>query len=99
VAYALVWYDVPATNPVKLLVKAPIPDPSVVLESDIVGLTQVLQHKPLEVTKDPPSAVTFPPLLADISVIAVTGAVVTDANFRWIKSHCNLLNSSRKKVK
>jgi hypothetical protein len=36
----------------------------------------VLQHTPRAVIDAPPSLVIFPPLMADVSVIAVTDAVV-----------------------
>jgi hypothetical protein len=63
-------------------VKLPTPEPSVVLEFDVVGSVDVFQHTPLSVTLAPPSAVTFPPLLADnlpileISVVVTVGADV-----------------------
>ena len=39
----------------------PGPPPSFVLLFEIVGFAEVLQHTPLAVTGDPPSAVTVPP--------------------------------------
>jgi hypothetical protein len=45
----------------------------------IVGLAVVAQQTPLAVTGEKPSAVTFPPVVADVVVIAVTAAVVTVA--------------------
>ena len=59
------------------LVKTPVPVPSVVLASAVVGFAVVLQHTPRAVTADPPSAVTFPPLAAPVDVIPVTAVVVT----------------------
>ncbi len=76
-AYALTKYFVPGVRPVILLVKLPLPVPSVVCEPASVGLGLVPQHTPLAVTVPPPSAVTLPPDTADIAVIEVTDAVVT----------------------
>ena len=59
-----------------LLVKEPVPEPSVVFEFAVVGLAVVLQHTPLAVTADPPSDVMLPPLLAAVEVTDVTSAVV-----------------------
>jgi hypothetical protein len=42
-----------------------------------VGFDEVLQQTPLAVTAAPPSDVTFPPLVAVVPVIFVTGVVVT----------------------
>ena len=60
-----------------LLVKLPVPDPSVVMLSLVVGLEEVLQHTPLAVTDDPPSDVTFPPLVAVVVVMEDAAVVVT----------------------
>ena len=76
VAYALTWKVVPATIPVRELVKIPVPEPSVVLLSDVVGELIVLQQTPLAVTGAPPSDVIFPPLMADVEVTAVIVDVV-----------------------
>jgi hypothetical protein len=57
---------VPDANPVIELVKLPVPVPSVVLLSDIVGLFDVLQHTPRAVTEDDPADVTFPPPVAEV---------------------------------
>ena len=62
----------PAVNPVKLLVKLPIPLPLLVRESAIVGLGDVLQQTPRRVTSVTPDTVTFPPQEAEISVTSVT---------------------------
>ena len=67
---------VPDVNPVMLLVKVPVPVPSVVLGSEVVGFTEVLQHTPLAVIAAPPSLVISPPLLAVVVAIAITLAVV-----------------------
>ena len=56
---------------------APVPLPSVVLLSAVVGLADVLQQTPRAVTADPPSEVTFPPLDAVVEVMPVTAVVVT----------------------
>ena len=68
---------VPGLNPVIELVKLPVPVPSEVLLSLMVGLTDVLQHTPLAVTDAPPSDATFPPLDALVEVIEDTAVVVT----------------------
>jgi hypothetical protein len=51
----------------------PAPVPFVVLESAVVGFGDVLQQTPRAVTLAPP--VTFPPLVAVVWVMAVTGLV------------------------
>ena len=53
-----------ADSPVRLLTNDPVPVPSEVWLSDIVGLTLVLQQTPLTITTAPPSEDTFPPLEA-----------------------------------
>ena len=58
------------------LVKMPMPDPFVVIPSDMVGLWLVLQQTPREVTVVPPSDVISPPLVAIEAVILVTAAIV-----------------------
>ena len=60
-----------------LLPKLPVPVPSEVLLSFVVGLPEVLQQTPLAVTEEPPSEVTFPPLEALFVVIEDTAVVVT----------------------
>ena len=65
-----------AVSPVKLLTNTPVPLPSVVWLSAIVGLELILQHTPLAVTVAPPSDVTFPPLVAVVVVMFVTVVVV-----------------------
>ena len=66
-----------AVNPEMVLVKLPVPVPSDVLLSEIVGnvLTE-LQQTPLAVTAPPPSDVTFPPPVAETDVIDVAKVVV-----------------------
>jgi len=63
-------------SPVRLLTNTPVPYPSVVLLSAIVGLGVVLQQTPLAATVAPPSDVTFPPLSAVVWVMFVTVVVV-----------------------
>ena len=65
------------SKPVRALVNVPVPEPSVVLESETVGLAVVLQHTPRLVTATPPSDVTFPPLSALVPAIEDTAVVVT----------------------
>jgi hypothetical protein len=64
-------------NALKLLEKVPMPDPSVVLLSFVVGFIVVLQHTPRLETASPLSLVTFPPDIADDGVIEVISVVVT----------------------
>jgi len=59
-----------------VLVKLPVPEPSVVLLSAVVGLWEISQQRPLEVTADPLSSVTLPPETAVFSVIPVTPTVI-----------------------
>ena len=61
------------------LVKVPVPVPSVVCAPDATGFILVLQQTPLAVTLAPPSAVTLPPLLAEMVVIKLMAVVVTVA--------------------
>jgi hypothetical protein len=60
-----------------LLVKTPVPVPSEVLESAIVGLAVVLQQTPLAVTMADPSKVTLPPLVAVVDETVETSVVDT----------------------
>ena len=55
-----------AVRPARLLKKVPVPIPSEVLLSEVVGVGEVLQQTPLSVTDDPPSEVIFPP---DVAVV------------------------------
>ena len=60
-----------------LLVKLPVPVPSVVLVvKAIVGFWLVLQTTPLAVIAPPPSLLMLPPLLALVEVIDETVVVV-----------------------
>ena len=65
-----------AVNPVILLAKFPVPEPSAVLESRIVGPVEILQQTPRAITADPPSTAIFPPLMAEVVVIEVIVVVV-----------------------
>jgi hypothetical protein len=60
---------VPGVKPVKLLVKLPVPVPSEVLSSEIVGLCEVLQHTPLDVTGESPESLMVPPPEALVDVM------------------------------
>ena len=65
-----------AVSPVRLLVNAPVPVPSVVLVlNEIVGFVDVLQQTPREVTDAPPSFVILPPLVA-VELVIEDDAVV-----------------------
>jgi hypothetical protein len=63
------------------LVKLPVPVPSLVLLSAVVGLGLVLQQTPRAVTVAPPSSVTFPPesavveVMLEIAVVVMVGTV------------------------
>ena len=58
-----------------LLAKLPVPVPSSVLGSDVVGLADVLQHTPLCVIEAPPSVMVLPPESAVVEVTFVTAVV------------------------
>jgi hypothetical protein len=68
---------IPATNPVIELKYVPVVPASVVLLLTVVGLGVVLQQTPLAVIVAPPSAVTFPPLVAVADAMDETVVVVT----------------------
>jgi hypothetical protein len=59
------------------LKKAPVPVPSAVRLSLVVGFAAVLQQTPLAVMAAPPSLVTSPPPEAAVKIILETAAVVT----------------------
>ena len=59
-----------------LLTNIPVPVPSVVWESAVVGVWLVLQQTPRAVTVAPPSEVIFPPLVAVVAAILVAAVVV-----------------------
>ena len=69
-----------ADKPVILLVKLPVPLPSVVWLLLTVGLWLVLQQTPLAVTVAFPSLVTLPPHVAVLDVVLLTVDVVTVGN-------------------
>jgi hypothetical protein len=66
-------------------VNVPVPVPSVVLLSAVVGLAEVLQQTPLTVTVAPPSEVTLPPPEAVVEVMEEIVAVVTVGVVRVVK--------------
>ena len=68
-----------------LLSKLLVPLPSVVLLSEMVGLTEVLQQTPLPVTEAPPFEMIFPPLEALAEVIDDAAVVVTEGGVAIIK--------------
>ena len=56
--------------------KEPVPVPSLVLVvKAMVGLEVVAQQTPRAITGDPPSAVMFPPLIADKEVMLLAAVV------------------------
>ena len=65
-----------------VLVKLPVPVPSVVWLSLMVGLELVLQQTPLAVTGALPSSVTLPPDVAVVIVTLLMKLVVTVGNDR-----------------
>ena len=67
----------PGNKPVILLVKLPFAAPSLVCESVIEGLCEVLQQIPLPVTADPPSDIIFPPDAAEVRVMMEAPVVVS----------------------
>lgn len=67
---------VPGDRPVIVLVKLPVPFPSVVLEFAVVGLGVVLQQTPRDVTFAPPSLMMLPP---PVSVVDVTDVILVVA--------------------
>ena len=69
--------------PERLLVKLPVPVPSVVIKLLMVGVAVVAQQTPLAVMAPPPLAVIFPPETAVVKVIEVTAVVVRVASTIW----------------
>lgn len=65
-------------SPAMLLVKLPVPPPSLDLLSAMVGVALVPQQTPRAVIVAPPSEVIAPPPVAVVCVISVTDAVVVD---------------------
>ena len=66
----------PCVNPVKFDTKVPVPLPSLVLLSEMVGFALTLQQTPRAVTTSPPSEDITPPEVAVVYVIVVTEDVV-----------------------
>ena len=62
---------------VKALTYAPLPVPSDVCESAIVGFWDVLQQTPFSSISAPPLSVTVPPEIALLEVTEVIGIVTT----------------------
>ena len=60
--------------------KLPVPVPSVVWASAVVGLVLVDQHTPLAVIVPPPASVMFPPDEAVVKLIELTAVVVSVAS-------------------
>lgn len=56
--------------------KTPVPVPSIVLKLAVVGLGDVLQQTPRDVTAAPPSDEMSPPLIALLDVTVVATLVV-----------------------
>jgi len=67
---------VPEFIPVILLVKLPVPEPSVVLELAIVGKGRVLQHMPRCVIGNPPSEDTTSEKVAEFINLNVLAEAV-----------------------
>ena len=65
-------------KPVKLLVKLPVVPDSVVLLFAIVGFVAVFQQIPLAVIVEPPSLLTFPPLIAVVPAIVEAAVVLAN---------------------
>ena len=69
-----------------LLANAPVPVPSLVVLSAVVGVPPVFQQTPRTVTASPPSAVTLPPdaaavgVMLEIAVVVTVGSVVLVVN-------------------
>ncbi len=60
----------------RILVKLPVPAPSVVFVLLIVGFEDVLQQTPLDVTGSPPSLEMLPPDIDEMEVIELGAEVV-----------------------
>lgn len=65
-------------KPVRLLVKVPVPVPSLALKLVKAGLAVVVQQTPSAITASFPSEVIFPPDTAVVSPIEVAITVVSD---------------------
>ena len=64
-------------SPVMVMLNEPVPEPLLVLFPFMVGLGEVLQHRPRSVTVALPSDVTLPPHTNVVALIEVTVLVVT----------------------
>ena len=76
-----------------VLVKLPVPVPSkVFVERLMVGPVVVLQHTPRAVMLAPPSAVTFPPEVAEVAEAKVPAVVVRVAStlLDWVVKNDSL---------
>ena len=67
----------------------PVPVPSDVMLSEVVGSWLVDQHTPLAVTEAPPSEEMPPPLSALFDVIDDTGAVVNVGTVASVVNVCS----------
>ena len=68
----------PAISPLILLLKTPVPLPSLLFElREMVGLGEVRHTTPRAVTAEEPWAVTFPPPVAEVPEIPLMALVVT----------------------
>jgi hypothetical protein len=64
-------------KPSRLLLKLPVPLPSLVVLALVVGFGLVLQHTPRWVTAAPPVELTVPPLFAENARMPLASAVLT----------------------
>ena len=70
-----------------LLLKLPMPFPSLVRLSKMVGFVLKLQHTPLAVTVAPPLLVISPPQLAVVCVVLEIEAVVNTGSVAgWVEN-------------
>jgi hypothetical protein len=82
-------------SPEILLVKIPVPSPSLVRLEAVVGVPSVLQHTPRAVIGAPPSNVISPPQVAEVSVrevscnVLILGTLVTIASFLQLPGRIN----------
>ena len=60
----------------RVLVKLPVPVPSVVLLSLRVGVPVVFQHTPRTVMEKPPSSLMLPPEVAEVALMSLASSVV-----------------------
>ena len=64
-------------SPVRVMLNEPVPEPRHAAFPFMVGLGEVLQHRPRSVTVALPSDVTLPPHTNEVGVIEVMVLVVT----------------------